>query len=98
MLNTDWTTAGNSKRVTVDGDGIRFETCVVEREPKILTVLDDVVIEPDDPALHLEVTGNGTALRCHGTGNHTLALHRRDGATETRNIDFGSSTVSEIVL
>ena len=97
MLNTDWTTAGNAKTVTVDSDGVRFDTSVVEREPKILTVLGDVVIEPDEASLHIEPLG-GRRIRCHGTGTHTLALHRKDGATETRNIDLGNSTVSEIEL
>ena len=100
LLNTDWTLAGNRKKVTVDNGKFRFETEVTERVAKMLTLLPDMILEPADPELHLEVTGeNGKyAVRCHGTGKHQLTIHRPDGSAEVRTVDLTENTVSDLAL
>ena len=93
LLNTDWTTAGNRKTVCIDTGDVHFETDVVEREAKILTVLPGVVLEPDSCELHLEVAESG-AIRCHGTGRHSITLHRPNGVCETVSVDLTRNTVA----
>jgi len=97
LLNTDWTTAGNGKSVHVESGDIRFETNVVEREAKILTILPDRALEPDDFSLHLEITGSG-AIRCHGTGMHRITIHKPGNRMETCTVDLTGTTVQEIKL
>ena len=93
LLNTDWTTAGNRKRVVIDSGDIQFETDVVEREAKILTVLPNMILEPDSPELHVEVLDDGS-IRCHGTGSHQITLHFADH-TEIKTIDLTRNTVTD---
>ena len=95
LLNTDWTSAGNIKTVMVDGGSVRFETAVTERIPKILTVLPDMILEPDDPSIHLEVCGTGK-IRCHGIGRHQITIHRPKEETEVVSVDLTTNTVREI--
>ena len=97
LLNTDWTAAGNRKKVTVDTGRIRFETEVVEREAKILTVLPTMVLEPDDFELHLEVLKSGK-VRCHGTGKHRIAVHKANGSAKIKTVDLTKTTAAEIPL
>ena len=97
LLNTDWTAAGNRKKVTVDSGDVNFETEVVEREAKILTVLPGMVLEPDDSELHLEVLKSGK-VRCHGTGKHRIAVHKAAGKCESKTVDLTKNTSAEIAL
>ena len=97
LLNTDWTAAGNRKKVTVDTGRIRFETEFVEREAKILTVLPTMVLEPDDFELHLEVLKSGK-VRCHGTGKHRITVHKADGSAKIKTVDLTKNTAAEIPL
>ena len=96
LLNTDWTTAGNRKRVAVDGGGVRFETDVTERQAKILTVLPGMVLEPDDPELHVEVSAG--RIRVHGTGVHRLTVHRAGREPEILKLDLTRNTCADIGL
>ena len=93
LLNTDWTTAGNRKKVIIDNGDIQFETDVVEREAKILTVLPNMILEPDSPELHVEVLDNG-GIRCHGTGGHQITIHLAD-RTEIKTVDLTQDTVTD---
>ena len=95
LLNTDWTATGNRKKVTVDSGKIRFETEVVEREAKILTFLPGMVLEPDDPGLHLEVLKSGK-VRCLGTGKHRITVHKADGSAKIKTVDLTKTTSAEI--
>ena len=97
LLNTDWTTAGNRKTVCIDTGDIHFETDVVERQAKILTVLPGVVLEPDSCELHLDIAESG-AVRCHGTGRHPITLHRPNGVCETVSVDLTRSTTAIVCL
>ena len=96
LLNTDWTTADNRKRVTVDTGNIRFETEVVEREPKILTVLPDVVLEPE-PEFHIEVLSPRKIL-VHGTGSGTVGIWSAEGKCREISLEFGDTTVRELKI
>ena len=95
LLNTDWTSAGNVKTVTVDSGSVRFETAVTERIPKILTVLPGMILEPDDPSIHLEISGTGK-IRCHGTGRHRITIHRTQERKEVVRVDLTAVTVKDI--
>ena len=97
LLNTDWTAAGNVKTVRVENEELQFETDVTERIPKIITLLPGMALEPDDPALHLEITESG-ALRCHGTGLHRIIVRRPGNRVEALEADLTSTTVCEIGL
>ena len=96
LLNTDWTMAGNRKKVTVDSGEVRFETEVVEREAKILTILPGMILEPDDPELHLEVSGD--KVRCHGTGRHQVMIHLAHDGSLLKTVDLTESTVADLAL
>ncbi|MBQ9337067.1 MAG: hypothetical protein IJS14_07225, partial [Lentisphaeria bacterium] len=94
LLNTDWTAAGNRKRIVVDSGDVRFETEAVEREAKILTVLPGMVLEPDTAELHLEIEDG--RIRCHGTGIHRITVHLPDGKTETAELDLTGNTYADL--
>jgi hypothetical protein len=95
LLNTDWTTAGNHKKVVVDNGEMQFETDVVEREAKILTILPGMILEPDSPELHVEVMDDGK-IRCHGTGMHQITIHLPENHEQTKNIDLTTNTFMEL--
>ena len=97
LLNTDWTTAGNRKTVRIECGAVQFETEVIERIPKILTVLPDKVLEPDDPSLHLEISDTGV-IRCHGIGLHRIAVHEPGGRVKSLTADLTETTVRELEL
>ncbi|MFA6931370.1 MAG: hypothetical protein WCT05_13675, partial [Lentisphaeria bacterium] len=96
LLNTDWTTAGNEKAVTIENGTVRFETTVKEREAKILTVLPQIILEPSDPSLHLEVRHDG--IICHGTGKYIIAVHKPNGKTEKLAVDLTEMPWTKIKL
>ena len=95
LLNTDWTAAGNRKAVSIDAGDVQFETEVVERQAKILTVLPGMVLEPDTCELHIEVAEDGR-IRCHGTGMHRVTVHCPGGVCKTVPVHLARSTVAVI--
>ncbi|MBO4632365.1 MAG: hypothetical protein J5858_10620, partial [Lentisphaeria bacterium] len=96
LLNTDWTAAGNRKKVRIDNGEVRFETEIAEREAKILTILPGMILEPDDSELHLEVSGPGK-ICCHGTGKHRITIHRPDRSFEiTADLTRDTKTILDI--
>ncbi len=97
LLNTDWTVAGNHKTVRIDAGDVQFETEVVERQAKILTVLPGMVLEPDTSELHVEVLEDDGIL-CHGTGTHCVAVHRPNGVCETMSVNLTRSTVASFTI
>ena len=90
LLNTDWTTAGNCKKVGVEVPGMSFETEVVEREAKILTILPEVVIE-SGTAIHIEVPDNGH-IRLYGSGKQEILLRYKNGTVKIYQADFKENT------
>ena len=95
MLNTDWSSAGNKKLVTVTTPVAEFETEVVERVPCIITVTDDFAIE-NDPRYHIEIRDSSRII-LHGTGKGELLVHTKAGKKHI-SFDLGNSTVAEIQL
>ena len=95
LLNTDWSAAGNIKDITVDSGSVRFETAVTERIPKILTVLPGMILEPDDPSIHLEISETGR-IRCHGMGTHQITIHRPLNKTTVKTVDLTGTTMTEL--
>ena len=96
MLNTDWTVSGGSKPVTVAVPGMSFETKVTERVPKILTVLDQAVVETD-AAAHVEVLSQ-ERIRVHGAENAEVTLYHKNGAVENIRVNFRDNTSAEISI
>jgi len=96
LLNTDWTGKGNRKTVKICTPVLDFETEVVEREPKILTILDRAVLEPDAD-LHIEVV-SPEKVRIHGTGQGGVTIRRPDGTCETLTLIFDTTTVKELEI
>ena len=96
LLNTDWSTAGNCKKVKIVTPQLSFETMVREREPKIITILPQAVLE-QSPELHIEYIKNNV-LKLHGTGTQFLIIHAPDGTLLRREICFINTTTLEIQL
>ena len=96
LLNTDWTTHGNRKTVTVAVPGMSFETDVIERIPKIFTVTENAVIET--PAeIHVEVI-NGNSIRLYGSSPAEITIRRKNGVIETYMIDFNDETSRDLAI
>ena len=96
LLNTDWTTHGNRKTVTVAVPGMSFETDVIERIPKIFTVTENAVIET--PAeIHVEVI-NSDCIRLYGSSPAEITIRRKNGVIETYMIDFNDETSRDLAI
>ncbi|MBE6367620.1 MAG: hypothetical protein E7052_06910 [Lentisphaerae bacterium] len=96
LLNTDWSTAGNCKQVTVHTPEISFETTVVERRAKFLTVLENVVLESDE-SIHIEPLAPGR-IRIHGSKVGKLYAHYRNNNVKELNINFTPRPFTDITL
>ncbi len=96
LLNTDWTVAGNRKCVTVVTPFMEFETDVIEREVKMLTILPDMVIE-QSPELFIKSVKAGR-LEVHGSVDGELILRRAGGGNIRRKVFFKDTTVQFIDL
>lgn len=96
LLNTDWSTAGNCKKVKIVTPQLSFETMVREREPKIITILPRAVLE-QSPELHIEYQKDDT-LKLHGTGTQSLLIHTPEGNCIRQEIRFTDTTTMEIKL
>ncbi|MBE6356031.1 MAG: hypothetical protein E7058_02835 [Lentisphaerae bacterium] len=88
MLNTDWTTLGNEKKVRVTIGEIAFEYTVSEGVPAMLTVAGDTVLEtaPDNYLEFAGVKENRAEFILHGKGDLAVTFRRREGV-ETRSFD-----------
>lgn len=95
MLNTDWTTRGNAKHVTVHTPAATFRAAVVEREPKLFTVLPWATLEPT-ANIHVEVVRSDEAcafVRLHGTGSGSINIHGE--SSELVEVHFTDNSVQE---
>lgn len=95
LLNTDWTTLGNIKHVTVHTPAAKFRLPVVEREPKIFTVLPWATLEPT-ANIHIEVVRSddeSAIVRLHGTGSGSVGIHGQSNVSI--EIHFTDSSVQE---
>jgi hypothetical protein len=95
LLNTDWTSQGNAKTIKVHTPAAVFETKIVEREPKILTILPFATLEPDSE-MHIEVIEadeQSARLRIHGSTPGKVTIHGQRSHAEI--FKFRNSTVKE---
>jgi hypothetical protein len=89
LLNTDWSTRGNAKTVTVQVPGISFKTEIIERTAKILTITDKAVIEAP---LDMYVTAESGKIRIYGNRPDEITLRYYDGKIRRQQIFFADST------
>ncbi|MBE6365686.1 MAG: hypothetical protein E7053_08075 [Lentisphaerae bacterium] len=96
LLNTDWSCAGNRKKVTVVVPKMSFETEVVERIPKMFTVMDKAVIEaPAD--IHIEVV-DAERIRVYGSGSAEITVRHKCGTIEAYLVTFKDKTDLELAI
>lgn len=96
LLNTDWTRAGNRKKVTVVVPKMSFETEVIERIPKIFTVMENAVIEaPAD--IHVEVVAP-ERIRVYGSGSAEITVRHKCGTIEAYLVTFKDKTDLELAI
>ena len=93
LLNTDWTTAGNRKKVIVTAGRVSFEHEVVERRLSTFTVAGDTVMEYDAET-YVEfrgICGDEACFLLHSSEEKIeIVLHRPAGSsTETFSIPPG---------
>ena len=96
MLNTDWSSAGNRKKVTVAVPKMSFETEVVERVAKIFTVLENAVIETDIDT-HVEVISNDR-IRLYGAGDTEVTVRHKSGVMDAYRVSFDKNTEVELAI
>ena len=96
LLNTDWSSAGNRKKVTVAVPKMSFETEVIERQAKIFTVLDDAVIETDIDT-HVEVPGNDR-IRLYGAKETEVTVRHKSGVIDSYRVNFDRNTEVELAI
>lgn len=90
LLNTDWTTQGNEKAVTVVGPNFNYATKVVERQAKILTITNKAIIE-GNTNIHVEVLDN-SHIKLYGGASSNILITYATGISKTIFIDFNEST------
>ena len=76
--------------------GMSFDTEVVERVPKILTVLDRAVIDADASA-HVEVI-HPERIRVHGAGCAGVTIYHKDGSAAVCQVRFHDRTSVELAV
>lgn len=74
LLNTDWASPGGEKKVTVHTPAVEFTSSIVERQPKIITILPDAVLETSS-GMHVEIISE-KSLRIHGTVDDCITMHK----------------------
>ena len=95
LLNTDWTSPGNVKPVTVHTPASKFPVRVKEGRCTFILVLDDCAVEYGE-ALHAEAFGDG-CVTFHGTGKHEVTIHRNRGDAKS-TVYFGEETSCTVEL
>ena len=95
LLNTDWSTAGNVKEVSLHTPEFSIPLEVKEGEIKILYLCGGTVLETAGD-MHLEFDPAGKITAC-GEGKTLLTIHRR-GEKENREICFADSTAVTLEL
>ena len=93
LLNTDWTTPGNVKTVTVRHKEWLFDVDVPERHSRFVHFFGDRVVITDE-SLHLQ-RENGK-LCAFGLGEAVCTILAADGAGERRIVSFGNGTRLEL--
>jgi hypothetical protein len=89
LLNTDWTTAGNERKVRIEAPGLAWTETVSEGAPCFIRVHNGKsYVYSDD--VHLEVAEDGR-LVAYGCGEAKVKIVTPEGAT-ILPLDFGDST------
>lgn len=95
MLNTDWSMAGNAKKVNLCTPNTQYELNVIERKPLMVYLYKDILVETYGEA-HLEISENGE-VTAFGEGKITVKIHScRE--TVTKLLDFSNSSSQKFVL
>ena len=96
LLNTDWSRAGNAKKVTVVIPKMSFECEVVERQAKIFTILPDAVVEA--PAeIHVEVIDR-SHVKLFGSGTPEIIIRHKSGVIENYRVHFKETTETTLAI
>ena len=96
LLNTDWSVPGNVKTVTVHACGMNFDVDVKEREAKILTVVNDTVIE-SPLETHIEADENGK-VTVFGAKDCVITARNAAKGTNTCEVRFNNQTSVELAI
>ena len=84
LLNTDWSSPGNRKIVKIHTPAFAFSTAVIERQPKIITLLPELALETP-PDMHVELLpGKPGTVRIHGTVDGEIVLNGGSGSRSLR--------------
>ncbi|NLF92439.1 MAG: hypothetical protein GX564_01020 [Oligosphaeraceae bacterium] len=95
-LNTDWMIEGNEKPIRVVTPLQQFDTSVIERQAKILTVLNRGVLEPLDADVpSVEIIGADTIRITSVHDRAEFLWHPADGTDRIITLDLvpGQGTV-----
>ena len=95
LLNTDWSTEGNCKQVSVTTPEFSFSTSVAERKPKIFTIVKGKVIEADFN-FHIDVVSDDT-VTVYGTGKGELTV-RTQNQSATIPFDLKEQTSIQVKI
>lgn len=81
MLNTDWTTAGNIKKVKVNIDTLAFDYDVCERIPAMLTVAGSTVLEtaPENYLEFIGVNDDHAKFILHAEKDFSVLFRNKNG-------------------
>ncbi|MBE6358646.1 MAG: hypothetical protein E7057_05295 [Lentisphaerae bacterium] len=96
LLNTDWTRAGNAKKVTVVVPKMSFETDIIERQAKIFTITESAVIETP-VAIHVEVI-DGDHVKLYGNSPSEITVRHKSGVIENYRVSFKDSTETVLAI
>ena len=95
ILNTDWTSEGNSKRVMIHTPEHSFPADIRERELKLIHICGKRAIECDG-SIHLQFTPGGKIF-AHGSADCMITIHE-NGSARKVPVHFTGSTVTELVF
>jgi len=96
LLNTDWTTPDNVKTVVINTPAAKFTANMIERQPKIITILPIATLEPT-ANIHIEIIQSSAIsarLRLHGSGSGNITVHSMKSTKEAA-FNFDKTTTLE---
>lgn len=96
LVNTDWTTRGNVKKVAVNAKNWSFDLDVAERSIAYVRIYGDKALVCGSD-LHFQSSQTGKLI-AYGSGQCVCSVYFASGKEEERVLDFGNSTEMEIKL
>lgn len=98
-LNTDWTTDGNCKHARIVTPSVVFDTAVIERQLKQVTVLENAVLEfLDEVPPSVTITGPNTICIVHDSFHCRVRVYRPDGTIELRKLEVKPALRNQITF